>query len=237
MPRRTSVSTTAGGRIVACGIRIENPRAAARCRAARYEAVRLPARALASSDSYGFTATALVSGLIWAVWHYPILLSTDYGEGGPQWYLLLCFTASVIGISFAAAWLRLRTGSVWPAVLLHASHNLFVLNVFAPLVVQQRTTFLLTGEGGLLMAVVGVSLAVVFWRLRSRLEDAGSRAPDADEPPVSASARGGRPHSALATHGLKTGDRKGESRRAAVAHPRACCHALATPDGVLSTGM
>ncbi len=90
-------------------------------------------------------------------------------------------------------------------MLLHASHNLFVLNVFAPLVVQKRTTFLLTGEGGLLMAVVGVSLAVVFWKLRSRLEDAGSRTPDADQPPVGASARGGRPRPALAAHSLEAG--------------------------------
>ncbi len=55
------------------------------------------------ASAYGFTATALISGLIWAVWHYPILLFTDYGEGGPRWYLLLCFTISVIGISFVAA--------------------------------------------------------------------------------------------------------------------------------------
>ncbi len=53
------------------------------------------------------------------------------------------------------------------------------------------------------MAVVGVSLAIVFWRLRSRLEDAGSRAPDADEPPVEASARAGRQHPALTPHSVK----------------------------------
>ncbi|MHB8648168.1 MAG: CPBP family intramembrane glutamic endopeptidase, partial [Thermomicrobiales bacterium] len=143
------------------------------------------------ASAYGFTATALISGLIWAAWHYPILLFTDYGEGGPRWYLLLCFTISVIGVSFVAAWLRLRTGSVWPAVLLHASHNIFVLNVFAPVIVQKRTTYLLTGEGGLLMASVAVLLAIIFWKLRSRLKDAESRAPDANEPLVGASARGG----------------------------------------------
>ena len=89
------------------------------------------------------------------------------------------FTVFVVGLSFAAAWLRLRSGSVWPPVLLHASHNLFVLNVFAPVIAEKRTQYLLTGEGGLLLAIVGIVLGVAFWLLRSRVARAGMNAPDA----------------------------------------------------------
>jgi len=156
------------------------------------------------ASAYSFTTTALVSGLIWAVWHYPILLFTDYGTGGPRWYLLLCFTVSIVGLSFAAAWLRLQTGSVWSAVLLHTSHNLFMLGIFAPLMVEGCTMYLLTGEGGLLMVITGVILAVVFWSLRARLTDAELPAPGSDEVEVGTVPRSDPPRTATLVHRLRT---------------------------------
>lgn len=121
------------------------------------------------ASTHSFTTTALLSGLIWAVWHYPVLLFTDYGTGSPRWYSLACFTVAVVGLSFAFTWLRLRSGSIWPPVLLHASHNLFLLHVFTPLMAEHRTTYLLTGESGLFFALAAVLVGGTFWALRSRL--------------------------------------------------------------------
>lgn len=121
------------------------------------------------ASRYGFTVAALISGVIWAVWHLPLLLFTDYGGHGPQWYALACFVVGVIGLSFAMAWLRLRSGSVWPAVLLHAAHNLFVLNIFAPVMFEHAGHLALTGEEGAMMAVVGVVVGIVFWLLRGHI--------------------------------------------------------------------
>lgn len=121
------------------------------------------------ASRFGFATTALVSGLIWAAWHYPLLLFTDYGTGSPPWYSLACFTVAVVGLSFAFAWLRLRSGSIWPPVLLHASHNLFLLHVFTPLMAEHRATYLLTGEGGIFFALAAVLVGGTFWALRSRL--------------------------------------------------------------------
>jgi membrane protease YdiL (CAAX protease family) len=136
------------------------------------------------TSAYGFTAAAIVSGLIWSLWHYPLLLFTDYGTSRPRWYMLLCFTLFAVGLSFPLAWLRLRAGSVWPAALLHASHNLFVLNVFAPLMAEGRARYPLTGEGGLLLAIVGIALATVFWLLRDRIADRGAPATGAARSPA-----------------------------------------------------
>jgi membrane protease YdiL (CAAX protease family) len=73
---------------------------------------------------FSFTATALISGVAWAAWHVPVMVLADYhNPGAPLWFGLVCFAVLVIGISFAFAWLRLKSGSVWPTVLLHASHN------------------------------------------------------------------------------------------------------------------
>jgi CAAX protease family protein len=124
--------------------------------------------------AYGFTPAALGSGLIWAIWHYPILLFTDYGIGSPRWYTLACFTVAIVGLSFAFAWLRLASGSVWPAVLLHTSHNLFLLHVFTPLMDERRTAYMLTGEGGLLLAIAGLIVGGAFWALRHHLPDTGA---------------------------------------------------------------
>jgi membrane protease YdiL (CAAX protease family) len=80
-----------------------------------------------------FPMVALVSGLMWAAYHYPVLLFADYNAGGPMWFGLICFTLAVVAESFILAWLVLRARSLWPAAILHASHNLFIQSIFTPL--------------------------------------------------------------------------------------------------------
>jgi hypothetical protein len=75
----------------------------------------------------------------------------------------------VVGLSFAAAWLRLKSGSVWTAALLHGSHNAFMLHVFDTLTTDTGSTWLLLGEYGAVTAVIGLLLAILFWSLRTRL--------------------------------------------------------------------
>jgi membrane protease YdiL (CAAX protease family) len=116
-----------------------------------------------------FTNVALISGAIWAVWHYPLILFADYHAGAPRWVALLCFSVMVIGISFAFAWLRLRSGSVWTAAILHASHNIFVQSIFDRLTRDTGFTTYITTEFGVGMAVTAVIVAVVFWRREGAL--------------------------------------------------------------------
>jgi membrane protease YdiL (CAAX protease family) len=119
----------------------------------------------------GFTKTALLSGAIWAVWHTPLILFADYHSGAPLWFGLACFTVMVIGIGFAFAWLRLRSGSFWPAVLMHASHNLFIQKVFDPLTQDTGITAYVTGEFGAALAIAAIVIAYTFWRLRPTEEN------------------------------------------------------------------
>lgn len=55
---------------------------------------------------------ALVSGLIWAVWHMPLIVLADYNAGTSTGYALVCFTLMVLAISWPMAWLRLRSASL-----------------------------------------------------------------------------------------------------------------------------
>lgn len=113
-----------------------------------------------------FSRTALLSGAVWAVWHYPLTLWGGYNSGTPAWYGLGCFTIMAMAISFPLAWLRLKSGSVWAAVAFHSSHNLFVQMVFNPLTRDTGITRYITGEFGAALALAGVVMGLIFWRLQ-----------------------------------------------------------------------
>ncbi|MEV0049188.1 CPBP family intramembrane glutamic endopeptidase [Saccharopolyspora shandongensis] len=71
---------------------------------------------------FGVWRALLLSGLIWGVWHAPLtLLGYNYPQLGP-WSALL-FTGFCVIYGVLMGWLRLYSGSVWPAVLCHGSFN------------------------------------------------------------------------------------------------------------------
>ena len=113
-----------------------------------------------------FERTAIVSGAIWAAWHMPLIIFADYNAGKPTWYSVICFGAMVIALGFPFAWLRLRSGSVWPAAILHAAHNLFVQAFFDRVTVDTGPTLWLTTEFGAGLAITIGITAWLFWRAR-----------------------------------------------------------------------
>jgi CAAX protease family protein len=118
-----------------------------------------------------FTVTALISGAIWAIWHYPLILLAGYhNEGAPVWFGLICFTVMVLGAGLIFAWVRLKSGSLWAAALLHASHNLFIQNVFTPLTQKNALTPYFIDEFGIMLALVTAVVAYIIWRKRREVE-------------------------------------------------------------------
>lgn len=112
-----------------------------------------------------FPKVALISGAVWAVWHMPAIFFADYNMPGiPKLYAGVMFTIMVLGISFAFAWLRLKSGSLWTAAILHASHNLFVQAIFTPLTLQKKFTPFIIDEFGVGLALAAVLVAWFFIR-------------------------------------------------------------------------
>lgn len=119
---------------------------------------------------WGFARATAISGGIWAVWHYPAVLFTDYSGAGPTWYSLLCFTVMLLGYNTVFAWLRLKSGSLWTAMFLHASHNVFIQNFFNPLTAETGHTGYFIGEFGAALALVSIPVGIYFFRKRSSLD-------------------------------------------------------------------
>lgn len=72
---------------------------------------------------YGVGTALLVSGVVWGLWHAPLILLGYNYPFAPGWLGLVAMvgTTTVLGTIFA--WLRLRSDSVWPAALAHGSLN------------------------------------------------------------------------------------------------------------------
>jgi membrane protease YdiL (CAAX protease family) len=89
--------------------------------------------------------------------------------GTPVWYYLPFFTLLLPVISFVWTWMRLKTGSLWPGVVLHATHNTFIQQIFDPLTVDNNKTRYVAGEFGVTLGVIAILMAVYFWRRRAEV--------------------------------------------------------------------
>jgi len=118
---------------------------------------------------YSFTATALINGLIWSLWHYPSMFLVAYHGEAPRLFEMVAITLQLLAASFILSWLRLRSGSVWPAAIFHGTFNLYVQNVLDPTTIDTGITEYVVGEFGLGLAIAWAIVAYVFWRRRDRL--------------------------------------------------------------------
>lgn len=71
----------------------------------------------------GTLPALLVSGVIWGLWHAPLILLGYNYPGAPGWLGLTAMVIMCVLIGAVFGWLRLRSGSVWPAALAHAAFN------------------------------------------------------------------------------------------------------------------
>jgi membrane protease YdiL (CAAX protease family) len=112
-----------------------------------------------------FNKTALIGGVIWGLWHVPIIMFGGYNNGAPVWYSMLAFFILIISMNFVFTWLRLASGSIWPAVIMHAVHNVFIQSVYEPLTENAGMTQYFSDEFGAVLAVIGIIAAIFISRI------------------------------------------------------------------------
>jgi uncharacterized protein len=116
----------------------------------------------------------LASGIVWAVWHLPLIAFGGFYQTGNTFLMVLAYTLSIVAMNFVISELRVRSGSVWVATLLHASHNFFFqLAVPAFLLARPggRSGLweILGGDSGIIVAVLyAITFLFVFGRSSSK---------------------------------------------------------------------
>jgi len=112
-----------------------------------------------------FTNVALTSGLIWSMWHWPLIFMGLYGnDGTPLYYQLCFFTLFIISNAVIMTYLRFKTNSLWTAVIFHMSGNVFLQKAFAPLTIETDSSAWYVNEFGAVPALVALVIAIYFWK-------------------------------------------------------------------------
>jgi membrane protease YdiL (CAAX protease family) len=74
----------------------------------------------------GGRKAVLISGVIWGIWHWPVIaMGHNYGleYAGAPWLGMLMMVVVTICLGALLSWVTLRGGSVWPAVIGHGAIN------------------------------------------------------------------------------------------------------------------
>jgi len=107
-----------------------------------------------------FTGVSLFSGIIWASWHWPLIVY--YGEN--IIFELTTFFVVIISMSFIMTYYTFKSKSLWPAVLFHAVSNVYIQKIFPPLTRRIEGTEDWLGENGIMFAIVTFVFGLYFWR-------------------------------------------------------------------------
>ncbi len=114
------------------------------------------------------TTTSIIIGLVWTIWHLPLMILSNYG--GDFSILKVLFSCiSLISLSFMLTWLRIKSGSLWVGVIYHASHNFFIQGFFDQILTEKSSTVHFLGEMGAGLSICSIVIAMIFWRLRKKL--------------------------------------------------------------------
>jgi uncharacterized protein len=117
--------------------------------------------------SLGRTRALILVGLVFATWHMPLIFLAPVQVDFPTGNLLLFFPlfyGTVVAASFFFGYMRIYTGSIWPASIAHSVHNAvwdvvgaFTLITAAPVLVNVY----LVGDFGLLI-FIGAALGAIW---------------------------------------------------------------------------
>ena len=87
-----------------------------------------------------------------------------YQSGTPSWYQLPMFTIEVILITSVMAYLRFHSDSVWPAIILHASHNYIDQLLCAPLTNSERSVYFVGETGFVTVIFILIIIIVIYYK-------------------------------------------------------------------------
>src|SRR5215217_4470082 len=113
----------------------------------------------------GEIRASVLLGVIWGVWHLPLLLAGLNYPGVNVWLAIIIFTFVTVALSFTYTWFYVTSGgSVLVAAVYHASTNQFSDTFWVPPLLSVTNPF----APSLVSAVLIMALVVVVYRLFKR---------------------------------------------------------------------
>lgn len=119
----------------------------------------------ALAQNLNFTQVALLSGVLWSIFHWPLMFLGFYGPSEtPLIFQLSVFTVCLVSMSFVMTYIRYKTDSLWPAVTFHMSHNVFAQKFFSPMTEANASTVWFAEEFGVALPLTATVFALIYWR-------------------------------------------------------------------------
>jgi membrane protease YdiL (CAAX protease family) len=113
----------------------------------------------------GEIRASVMLGVIWGVWHLPLLLAGLNYQGVNVWLAIIIFTFVTVALSFTYTWFYVASsGSVLVAAVYHASTNQFSDTFWVPPLLSGANPF----APSVVSAVLIMALVVVVYKLFRR---------------------------------------------------------------------
>jgi uncharacterized protein len=103
-------------------------------------------------------------GFIWSLWHWPLILFGDYTTSRVPFFSAVMFSLALTASGPLYGWLRGYSKSVFPVVLTHASHNLFIQGIYPIFLKKGPLDEFFGGESGVFCVLAYFLVAIAFHR-------------------------------------------------------------------------
>lgn len=125
------------------------------------------------TKQFGVKKAILTTAAVWAVFHYPFYMN-GYNTDGNLWITIGLFTIAIVPMSVFIGWVRYKSESLWPVVIIHAMINLVRSWLEMLFLVKQPGWSYFAGESGVITIAVWGLIGFFLWRLLSKQNPSAS---------------------------------------------------------------
>ena len=121
------------------------------------------------NKEYGLNKALIMTSLFWCVWHFPLLIWGSYMNTTPIWYRIPAFILCIFPLGIVEGLLTLKSNSIWPAAILHATHNNYDQVLFGKLTNGERVGYFVSETG--FLTIIFIWFIAVFLYLDVRKDN------------------------------------------------------------------
>ena len=110
---------------------------------------------------FGPVKAVLINGLLWALWHFPLIIGGSYQSSVSLAYGLVSFVICIMAMTLICCWTRSVSGSSIPAVLLHATHNAVDQTYLQSLSTNPKVPYYAGEQGFITIILIGLIALIV----------------------------------------------------------------------------